>query len=376
MRPIARTEPPQKVLRVRENGRVIDLRSDTCSRPTDAMRAAMADAVVGDDVLGDDPTVKELEALTASLLGKEDAVYVPSGTMANQIAVRLHARPGDALVTDELAHVVTAEKASLAGINGVTPLLLPQHRGVYDADVLRAALADGHPFFPPTMGARPALVWAENTHNNGGGAVWPAPALAQIAQIAADKGIATHLDGARLWHAAAASGSSEAELADAFDTVSVCFSKALGAPVGSALAGDAATIAEARRYKQQLGGGFRQAGIIAVGALHALREHRPILARTHDLAQRLATQIADIEGIVLDPASVETNIVRFELAEGGPQSRFASGLDAGTFCERLRDAGVFMLPNGPRVVRAVLYLDLTDDDVDRAVASVANVLAR
>lgn len=345
---------------------MIDLRSDTCSRPTEAMRRAMADAAVGDDVLGDDPTVRELETLTAELLGKEDAVYVPSGTMANQIAVRLHCRPGEAIVTDQLAHVVTVENASLAGINGVVPRLLAHNRGVYAATDLEGALAAGPRFFPPTIGARPALVWAENTHNNGGGAVWPVEALAEVPRIAAAKGIASHLDGARLWHAAIVSGTSEADLAGGFDTVSVCFSKALGAPIGSALAGPAEIVAPARRYKQQLGGGWRQAGIVAAGALHALREHRPMLQRTHELASRFARQIVAVEGIELDPAAVQTNIVRFEL----------TSQDAGRFCERLHEAGVLALPNGPDVVRAVFYLDLDEQDVDEAADLVAAVLHR
>lgn len=340
---------------------MIDLRSDTCSRPTEAMRRAMAEADVGDDVYGDDPTVRRLEERTAALLGMADAVYVPTGTMANQIAVRLAARPGDCLVTDELAHVVTVEAASLAGVNGVVPRLLPQERGIFEPELARAALADSHPFFPRTVGARPALVWAENTHNNGGGSVWPPEALREVAGVAAAHDVASHLDGARLWHAAIVSDVAESELAAGFDTVSVCFSKALGAPVGSALAGPADLIAEARRHKQQLGGGFRQAGIIAAGALHALEHHRPRLSRTHELATRLASQIAEIDGIEIDPDAVQTNIVRFEV----------SARDAGSFCERLHDAGVFMLPNGPRAVRAVLYLDISEDEVERAAAAVA-----
>ncbi len=328
------------------------------------MRRAIADAEVGDDLFGDDPTVRELEAATAQLLGKEDAVYVPSGTMANQIAVRLHARPGEAVVTDPLAHVVTVEAASLAGLSGVTTIPVAHERGVYDADAVRAAFAPAHRFFPRTVGPPPAVVWAENTHNNGGGAVWPADRLAEIPAVAAERGLPSHLDGARLWHAALAVGTAESQLAAGFDTVSVCFSKALGAPVGSALAGPEQLVARARRYKQQLGGGFRQAGIIAAGALYALREHRPLLRRTHEMAARFAEQIATMPGIEIDPAHVATNIVRFELTDG----------DSGAFCERLHAAGVHMLPSGPRAVRAVFYLDIADEDVEPAAEAVRRVV--
>jgi threonine aldolase len=335
---------------------MIDLRSDTCSRPTDAMRHAMAHAVVGDDVYGDDPTVRALEQASADLLGKEAAVYMPTGTMTNQVAIRAHTEPGDSVLFDQNAHVYILEGGAPAAFAGVLPRLLPGVRGIFQAADVDAAIGRPHRFFPATIASPIRLLCVENTHNIGGGAVWPLATLQAVAAAGRARGLKLHLDGARLWHASAASGVSEADYAAPFDTVSVCFSKALGAPVGSCLAGSAEFVARARRFKQQIGGGFRQAGIIAAGALHALREHRPQLGRTHALAARFAAGLAQIDGIDVDPALVETNIVRFNTPR----------CDAGAFADAAFARGLYMLPSGAGAMRAVFYLDIGEADVDAA----------
>ena len=343
---------------------MIDLRSDTCSRPTREMRQAMANAEVGDDVYGDDPTVRNLERRTAELLGKEDAVYMPSGTMTNQVAVRAHTEPGDAVLLDQNAHVYLFEGGAPAALSGILPRPLPGVRGIFSAADVDAAMGVPHPFFPPTISAPPRLLCLENTHNVGGGAIWPRDALSAVAAAGRRHRLALHLDGARLWHATVASGIAEAEYARHFDSVSVCFSKALGAPVGSCLAGPRDFIARTRRFKQQIGGGFRQAGIIAAGALYALDHHRRRLGEAHTLAARFAQGLAQIEDIAIDPATVETNIVRYRLRK----------IVAGAFVEEAHRRGLWMLPSGLDAVRAVFYLDIAPQDVDRALRIVRETL--
>ncbi len=343
---------------------MIDLRSDTCSRPTDAMREAMATAKVGDDVYSDDPTVKELEAVTARLLGKEDAVYMPTGTMTNQVGIRAHTQHGDAVLFEQSAHVYALEGGAPSAISGVLPRLLAGDRGRFTAEQVAEAVGSAHPFFPSTVTAPVTLLCAENTHNNGGGSIWPLDQLTAVADAGRGLGLATHLDGARLWHATTATGIAEAEYAAPFDTVSVCFSKALGAPVGSCLAGSKDMMDRARRFKQGFGGGFRQAGIIAAGALYALEHHRAQLPHTHTLAQRFARGLAQLDGIVIDPSAIETNIVRYRL----------DGVSSAKFVDALHGAGVWMLPSGADGVRAVFYLDLTEPEVDAALATIAEVL--
>lgn len=343
---------------------MIDLRSDTCSRPTPEMRTAMATAEVGDDVYGDDPTVKALERAAAECLGKEDAVYVPSGVMANQVGIRAHTQPGDAILCDGAAHIYLLEGGAPAAISGVLPRLLPAVRGIFSAADVDAAVGTLHPFFPTTVMPPVRLLCVENTHNAGGGSIWPVERLNEVTRTAKRLGLSLHMDGARLWHAAAATGVSEAEYAAPFDSVSVCFSKALGAPVGSCLAGERDFIARARRFKQQMGGGVRQAGIIAAGALHALRQHRPRLAETHATAARFARGLSEYEAILLDPDTVQTNIVRFQLR----------GIGSAPFVDEAHRRGLYMLPSGPDAVRAVFYLDISPDDAERAISIVGDVL--
>ena len=258
------------------NGK-IDLRSDTITQPDDGMREAMARAVVGDDVLGDDPTVKALEQYTADLLGKEAAVFVPSGTMANQLAIRVHTRPGDAMLLDANSHIYFYEAGAPAALAGVHSKLLDGQRGQFTAEQVEAAIPPRDDHF-----AQPSLVCLENTHNRGGGSVWPLEKIGAVAETARRHNLALHLDGARLWNASASSGISEREYAAQFDTVSVCFSKGLGAPVGSALAGSAEAIARARYYRKQQGGAMRQVGILAAAARYALDHNRARLADDHE----------------------------------------------------------------------------------------------
>ncbi len=337
---------------------MIDLRSDTVTRPTGEMRRAMADAAVGDDVLGDDPTVRQLEQRTAAVLAKEAAVFMPSGTMSNQVAVRAHTEPGDEILMDREAHMYYYEGGAPAALSGATCRLLPGERGVFSPADVRAAIRPANVHFPRTR-----LVCVENTHNRGGGSVWPVEQIEAVTAAAREAGLAAHLDGARLWNASVAAGVSEAAYAAGFDSVSVCFSKGLGAPVGSALAGSGAFIERARRFRKQFGGGMRQAGIVAAGALHALDRHRDRLADDHANARRLAAGLAAMAPVSIDPAAVETNIVCFALP----------GCDAAGFCAALGKAGVLVLPVGSDRVRAVTHLGIAAADIDAALERIAAV---
>jgi len=343
---------------------MIDMRSDTVSQPSLDMRRAMAEAEVGDDCYGDDPTVKRLEAETAALLGKEDAVYLPTGTMSNQVAIRAHTEPGDAVIMEHQAHIYLLEGGAPFALSGVHPRLMPGVRGVFTAAEVQAAIPGTHPYFPVTWMAPAGLVCLENTHNLGGGKIWPLEAILAVAAAARAAGLKLHLDGARHWHATAATGIPEAVYAEPFDTVSVCFSKGLGAPVGSALAGSRAFITRARRFKAQFGGGFRQAGIIAAGALFGLRNHRQRLGEDHIHARLLADRIAPLPGVELDPATVETNILRFSV----------TAIKAGDLAFRLHDRGLHVLPSGDDGIRMIPHLNHTRKDVEAAAAIVERVM--
>lgn len=331
---------------------IIDLRSDTVTKPTEAMRQAMATAEVGDDVLGDDPTVQALERRTAEVLGTEAALFVPSGTMANQLAVRCHTQPGDELLLDAGAHIYWYEAGAAAALSGVQCRLLPGIRGIFTADDVRTALR------PPDVHAAPArLVALENTHNRGGGAVWSLAQVAAVCQAAHEAGLLTHLDGARLWNAAVAGGVAEAEYARHCDSVSVCFSKGLGAPIGSALAGSVDFITRARRFRKQFGGGMRQAGIIAAGALFALEHHRARLADDHAHARLLADGLREVAGLrVAD--EIDTNMVYFDVLT----------CSAAELSAHLRANGILINPTGPTTLRAVTSLAVDADDIRQVVA--------
>lgn len=335
---------------------ISDFRSDTVTRPTPAMRRAMAEAEVGDDVFGDDPTVQRLEARVAEMLGKEAALFVASGTMSNLIAVGLHCKPGDEFFCDANCHIYHYEQAGYAQLNGVAARPIEGSRGLMTVAQLSAALRPVDDHFPNAR-----MLALENTHNRAGGAILPLDAVREITSWAGERGLATHLDGARLFNAAVATGVALDRWAAAFDTVSVCFSKSLGAPVGSALAGPKDLIAAARRRRKVLGGGMRQAGVIAAGALHALENHIDRLADDHARAKRLATAIDRIEGLRLDPPAVDTNLIFFQVDP--------AKMSAAELCERLRQHGVWMLPLGVSRVRAVAHLDVGDEDIDRAIAA-------
>lgn len=339
----------------------IDLRSDTITRPTPAMREAMAAAEVGDDVFGEDPSVARLEARVAELLGKEAALFAPSGTMANQLAIRTHTEPGDEVILDGNAHVYYYEAGAPAALAGVSCRCLPGIRGVFTPEELEAVLRPEDPHFPPTK-----LVCLENTHNRGGGRIWPQDLVRGIGALTRDRGIRLHLDGARLWNAAVAGGVSERELAAEFDSAAVCFSKGLGAPVGSALCGSREFIRRARRFRKMFGGGMRQAGILAAAALHALDHHRGRLAEDHANARELAKGLAALPGIELDPATVETNIVIARVTTM-PADRLARELDA---------AGVRVFATGPDTIRAVTSLAVTSGEIREAIGIFDHVLSR
>ncbi len=338
--------------------RVIDLRSDTVTKPTLPMREAMARAEVGDDVFGDDPTVKELEAETASMLGKEAALFTASGTMANQLALRSQTEPGDEILVEANAHVYYYEGGGPAALSGVMCRCLEGRRGVFGGAELEAALRPSDVHF-----ARTRLVCVENTHNRGGGKVWSVEQVREVAAAARKHGLQLHLDGARLWNASVATGITERDYAEPFDSVSVCFSKGLGAPVGSALAGPRGLIERARRFRKMFGGGMRQAGIIAAGALFALRHHRVRLAEDHANAKVLAAGLVNIEGLEANPSEVETNMVRFKV----------HSMPAHQLAERLKSGGVLVLPVGSDTIRAVTNLMVSAGDIESALGTIADV---
>ena len=343
---------------------MIDLRSDTVTRPTEAMRAAIAFAPVGDDVYHDDPTVVELERTVADLLGFEDAVYMPTGTMTNQIAVRVHTEPGDAVFVGPDAHIWLGEAGAPSPISGVVVRPLAGERGVFTADTLRDANPEADDYTPRGLSAPARLVCLENTHNGAGGSVWPLETQRDVLTAARDLGMATHLDGARLWHASPATGVTAADYAAGFDTVSVCFSKGLGAPIGSALAGPPDLVARARRFKQLYGGGFRQAGMMAAGALYALEHHLDRLVDDHRRARELAEALAELPGIELDLEGVVTNIVRFR----------SNAVPAPELVRRCRRRDLALLSFNDRDLRAVTHLDFGDADLARAVEVFAEAL--
>jgi threonine aldolase len=324
------------------------------------MRAAMASAIVGDDVFDEDPTIQRLEAQVAEMVNKEDAIYVPSGTMSNQIAIRLHCRPGDEFLCEEGSHINNYEQAAHVQLSGVAPRPIRGEHGVLRANQLIGTIRPENEHC-----VRTRLVCIENTHNRGAGRVQPLEVVEEICDWAAENGLALHLDGARLFNAVAATGILATDWARNFDTVSICFSKGLGAPVGSALCGTAEMIHQARRHRKVLGGGMRQAGIIAAGALYALDHHVDRLAEDHEKAQRLAEAVRRTPGLELDPDLVETNMVFFRVPPG-----MGSAAD---FCTRLRACGIRMLPEGDGRIRAVTHLDVSMEQVDQACEAIHQV---
>jgi len=331
----------------------IDLRSDTVTRPTPAMREAMATAPVGDDQYGEDPTSNALQERVAKLLGKEAALWLPSGTMANQVGLRTLTRPGDDVIVSRESHAVWHETGAGAANAGVQFTEVGE-RGVFTAEAFAAACKPrGHVIYPPTT-----LVEIENTHNRAGGVVFPQAEIERICAAAREREVATFLDGARLWNAAAAARGSLAELAAPFDLVAVALSKGLGAPGGSLLAGSRELIARATRYRRMSGGAMRQVGIFAAAGLYALDHHLARLTEDHANARLIAERLAQCPRVRIDLATAQTNILVFEVAPEAP--------DAPTVVARAKERGLLIFAFGPRTVRAVTHLDVTREQCARA----------
>jgi threonine aldolase len=339
---------------------VVDLRSDTVTRPTEGMRRAMVDAEVGDDVLGKDPTADRLERRVAELLGKEAALFFPSGTQANQAAVLLHTRPGTEAVCEAESHVFHYELADAAWLAGVQLHPVASERGSLTARDVAGAVRPGDRHHPLTT-----LVCIENTHNMHGGSVVPLPAMRSIRQLAVDRSLPVHLDGARLWNAAAATDVELAEYASCADTVAVCLSKGLGCPVGSLLAGPSALIAEAWSVRKRLGGGMRQIGMLAAAGLWALDHHLDRLSEDHDRARWLARDCDAIDGLRVEVP--DTNIVMIYVER--------EGLSEVTVASELEVRGVWILPAGPGRLRAVTHLDVDDAGIERCLDALSEVMA-
>ena len=335
---------------------VIDLRSDTVTRPTAAMRAAIAGAEVGDDVYGEDPTVRELAATIADLLGPEAALFVPSGTMANQIALRALTRPGEEVIVGQDAHCWLFESGALAALAGAQTHVLPGD-GRFTAAQVRHAHQPAISYLSPTT-----VVAVENTHNLGGGSIWPPAQLAAVLAVTRELGMSAHLDGARIWNAAVASGRSERDLAAGFDTVSVCLSKGLGAPAGSLVVGGKDVVARCHRFRKMYGGGMRQVGILAAAGLYALEHHRGRLLDDHANARRIAELLVDVPGLAVDPARVETNVVMVEVAA----PLVASALAAACAAEGVRCSAI-----AATRLRLVTHLDVDAAGCERAAAVLA-----
>lgn len=341
--------------------RLADFRSDTVTRPSPAMRRAMAEAIVGDDVFQDDPTVQDLERRAAKLVGHEAALFVPSGTMGNLIAIRCHARPGDEAIVEALSHSFNNEGGGAAWIAGVQLRTIEGKNGILDpADVARWS-RPGNEHSPRT-----ALLVVENTHNFAGGRVVPVDNLARLAQVCREKNMKLHLDGARLLNAAVAAKQPASAWGLFADSVMFCVSKGLGAPVGSLLTGSEEFVKRARLTRKALGGGMRQVGVLAAAGLVALEEGPKLLEQDHKNAQTLAVAMARMPGVVIDPETVETNIV-FMKTGAGPTSypRIAKKLEAD---------GILAVPVGDLGLRFVTHRDVNEEDVERAVRSLARIM--
>jgi threonine aldolase len=336
---------------------MIDLRSDTVTKPTPGMLAAMSAAEVGDDVFGEDPTVNELERRVAALFGHEAGLFTPTGTMANQIAVRVHCRPQDEILAEANSHVCLWEAGGAAALSGATIRPIPSRYGYLgDSDFAGKIRPDD------MHAVRTRLVWLEVTHNRGGGTITSPDAINDISRWARHHGLARHLDGARVWHAIVKTGIPAHKWGDMFDTVMVAFSKGLGAPAGSMLVGPRDLIAQARRYRKLLGGAMRQVGYLAAACMYGLDRHIDRLAEDHENAQTVAEAVAEVPGFTLTPPEVETNLIWWEVdARHGTARRVA---------ERLREDGVLVAPLGENVIRAVTHLDVSRDDCRKAAAAI------
>ena len=337
----------------------IDLRSDTITKPSDGMRQAMAEAKVGDDVYGEDPTVNRLQEVAADLLGTDAALFVPSGTMANQICLHVLTDPGEEVILARSSHVFNYETGAAGLLSGVQLHPVDGEGGLLTTEAVTAAIRPDMPVFPPTR-----VVSIENTANKAGGRVYSMERIEAIAGVVREHGLAFHLDGARLWNASAATGISEADYAEPFDLVWVALSKGLGCPVGSIVAGPQALIDAATVARKRFGGGMRQAGILAAAGLYALEHHRPRLADDHAKAQVFAEGVDACPAFSVDLASVETNIVLFDV-----------NADAQSVVDALAEKGVLLTPFGPQTIRATFHRDVTMEEVERAVEIVQQRVA-
>ncbi len=342
---------------------MIDLRSDTVTQPTDAMREAMARAEVGDDVYGEDPTVNRLQDMAAALLGKRAALFVPSGTMGNQLAIRAHTQPGQEVIVESKAHIVRYEQGAAGALAGVQLHWVVGDRGIMTAEQVEAAIRPKDPYSIPT-----GLICIENTHNSGGGTIYSLSAIEKIRAIATKHGIPMHLDGARLFNAVAATTLPAATYAQHFETVSFCLSKGLGAPAGSLLvSSDTRLIERARRFRRMYGGAMRQSGILAAAGIYALENHVTRLKSDHDHAKKLARTLQQIPAVRIAPQHVETNIVIFDV----PDPRLAPA----DLVTQLKDHGVLIHAIGGRSFRAVTHLNISSKQIDEAAEVFAQVLS-
>jgi threonine aldolase len=342
---------------------LIDLRSDTVTKPTPGMIAAMAGAEVGDDVYHEDPTINRLEERVAALLGKEAAIYVPSGTMSNQVAIKAHLQPGDELICEEYCHIYNWEAGAPAQLSGVTCRTVRADFGIIELDQLRDKIRPINDHM-----VRTRLVCLENTHNRGGGRIYPIDKIAAISAWAHKNNLIMHLDGARLWNAIVATGIAGKEWARHFDTVSVCFSKGLGAPVGSALAGPKDFITRCKRIRKLFGGGMRQAGVIAAGALYALDHHIGRLADDHRNAQVIAQAIADTPGLRLDPPEVHTNLIWVQV---DPELGTGRDVEAA-----LKQKHILVHVPAPQTLRLCTHLDVSAAQAERVAETIRKVLPK
>jgi threonine aldolase len=345
-----------------EPNQFIDLRSDTVTQPTESMRRAMANAPVGDDVMDEDPSVQELEAYTAALFGKESAVFVPSGTMANQASIRAYAGPGDEVLAVDQCHLFFYEAGGAAGLSGVQIFSVPAERGVFRIEDFKERIRPDDPHFPITR-----LFWVENTHNRGGGTVVPLELMRSLKGLSDETGIPIHVDGARICNASVATGIPLAKWAELCDSLSVCLSKGLGAPVGSVIVGTRSFVHRCRRARKVFGGGMRQAGIIASGGLHALKQHFDRLREDHDRAARLGSYLRTLPDLSIPP--IDTNLVMIDMDE-------SLDVDGTAMQAKLEGEGVKLYAVGPRRLRAVTHMGIEDPDIDKTCEIFKRILTR
>jgi len=338
----------------------IDLRSDTVTKPTPAMRKAMAEAEVGDDVFGEDPTVNALQEKVARILGKEAAIFVPSGTMANQLAIKSHTQPGDEVIIEGTSHPYNFEGGASAALSGVQFYCLKGVRGILEASQIEEAIRPDDHHFPITK-----LICLENTHNRGGGAIYPIEKIVKIHRLAKSKGLSLHMDGARLWNASVATGIKPAEYAQWADSVSVCLSKGLGAPIGSMVTGSKIFIDRVHRFRKMFGGGMRQVGVIAAAGIYALDHHIERLKEDHQNAKRLALGLKEFKGVSINPEHVETNIIIFSTAD--------AGMTAAQVTEAMKKEGVLIHAFGKTQIRLVTHLDVSSEDIEKALKAFKKV---